>query len=69
LCQVLRGAWKAPAVGGCISLFFTWFVLYMVSTAPEPDLHNKDLAVQLDTYWQRALAGYVDAAEAPTEEA
>jgi len=23
---------------------------------------------QLDTYWQRALAGYVDAAEAPTEE-
>jgi len=24
---------------------------------------------QLDTYWQRALTGYVDAAEAPTEEA
>jgi DNA-binding transcriptional ArsR family regulator len=24
---------------------------------------------QLDTYWQRALAGYVAAAEAPTEEA
>ena len=24
---------------------------------------------QLDTYWQRALAGYVDAAEAPAEEA
>jgi DNA-binding transcriptional ArsR family regulator len=24
---------------------------------------------QLDTYWQRALAGYVDAAKAPTEEA
>ena len=24
---------------------------------------------QLDTYWQRALAGYTDAAEAPTEEA
>ena len=24
---------------------------------------------QLDTYWQRALAGYVDAAEAPSEEA
>jgi DNA-binding transcriptional ArsR family regulator len=24
---------------------------------------------QLDTYWQRALAGYVDVAEAPTEEA
>ena len=23
---------------------------------------------QLDTYWQRALAGYVDAAEAPTKE-
>jgi DNA-binding transcriptional ArsR family regulator len=23
---------------------------------------------QLDTYWQRALAGYADAAEAPTEE-
>jgi DNA-binding transcriptional ArsR family regulator len=23
---------------------------------------------QLDTYWQRALAGYVDAAEAATEE-
>ena len=23
---------------------------------------------QLDTYWQRALAGYVDVAEAPTEE-
>ena len=23
----------------------------------------------VDTYWQRALAGYVDAAEAPTEEA
>ena len=23
---------------------------------------------QLDTYWQRALAGYVDAVEAPTEE-
>ena len=23
---------------------------------------------QLDTYWQRALAGYVEAAEAPTEE-
>jgi len=24
---------------------------------------------QLDTYWQRALAGYADAAEATTEEA
>jgi DNA-binding transcriptional ArsR family regulator len=24
---------------------------------------------QLDTYWQRALAGYADAAEAPAEEA
>jgi hypothetical protein len=24
---------------------------------------------QLDTYWQRALAGYADAVEAPTEEA
>ena len=24
---------------------------------------------QLDTYWQRALAGYTEAAEAPTEEA
>jgi len=24
---------------------------------------------QLDTYWQRALAGYADVAEAPTEEA
>ena len=23
---------------------------------------------QLDTYWRRALAGYADAAEAPTEE-
>src|ERR1700679_2464326 len=23
---------------------------------------------QLDTYWQRALAGYAEAAEAPTEE-
>lgn len=23
---------------------------------------------QLDTYWQRALAGYADTAEAPTEE-
>lgn len=23
---------------------------------------------QLDTYWQRALAGYTEAAEAPTEE-
>lgn len=23
---------------------------------------------QLDTYWQRALAGYVDAAQTPTEE-
>jgi DNA-binding transcriptional ArsR family regulator len=23
---------------------------------------------QLDTFWQRALAGYVDAAQAPTEE-
>ena len=23
---------------------------------------------QLDTYWQRALAGYADAVEAPTEE-
>jgi DNA-binding transcriptional ArsR family regulator len=23
---------------------------------------------QLDTYWQRALAGYVDAAQMPTEE-
>jgi hypothetical protein len=25
-------------------------------------------SLQLDTYWQRALAGYVDVAEAPTEE-
>ena len=24
---------------------------------------------QLDTYWQRALAGYTEAAQAPTEEA
>jgi DNA-binding transcriptional ArsR family regulator len=24
---------------------------------------------QLDTYWQRALAGYADAAQVPTEEA
>jgi hypothetical protein len=23
---------------------------------------------QLDTYWQRALAGYADAADAPTKE-
>ena len=39
-----------------------------------PDIPANPVALaalrdQLDTYWQRALAGYADAAEAPAEEA
>ena len=39
--------------------------------APELPAHPVALAAlrdQLDTYWQRALAGYAETAEAPDEE-